>query len=95
MNGNPMVTALLAIVSGIIGLSIVSVLVSPRAQTPTVLGAAGSALSNVIGAAVSPVTGQNVSSSSSGGGLSNISNILGTSSSLLNAFGGLGGLTDI
>jgi hypothetical protein len=48
---------LIAIVTGAIGLAIVAVLVSQRAQTPSVLSAAGDALSSVIGAAVSPVTG--------------------------------------
>jgi hypothetical protein len=49
--------ALLAIVSGAIALAIVAVVVSQRAQTPNVLSAAGGALANVIGAAVSPVSG--------------------------------------
>jgi hypothetical protein len=61
MNTDAMVTAVLAIVGGVIGLAVVSVLVSKQAQTPTVLSSAGSALSNVISAAVSPVTGQSVS----------------------------------
>lgn len=53
-------TMLIAIVSGIIGLAIVAVVVSKNAQAPTVLQAAGSALSSVIAAAVSPVTGGGV-----------------------------------
>jgi hypothetical protein len=47
----------LAIVGGAISLAIVAVVVSQRAQTPQVLGAAGSALSDVIQAAVSPLGG--------------------------------------
>lgn len=47
----------LAIVTGIIGLAIVAVLVSRNAQTPQVVTGIGSALSNVITAAVRPVTG--------------------------------------
>jgi hypothetical protein len=47
----------LAIVGGAIGLAVVAVLVSQRAQTPAVFAAAGTALGDVIGAAVSPVTG--------------------------------------
>lgn len=50
--------SLIAIVSGIIGLAIVAVLVSQKAQTGTVLQSAGGALSSIIAAAVSPVTGQ-------------------------------------
>lgn len=49
--------AIVAIVTGIIGVAIIAVIVSARAQTPSVIGAAGKALSQVIGAAVSPVTG--------------------------------------
>lgn len=49
--------AAVAIVSGIIGLAIVAVLVSSNAQTGTVISQSGTALSNIIGAAVSPVTG--------------------------------------
>lgn len=45
------------IASAVIGLAIVAVLVSDRAKTASVLQAAGSAFSGVIGAAVSPVTG--------------------------------------
>lgn len=44
------------IVVSIIGLAIVAVLVSKRANTAAVLGTAGSALANVIGAAVAPVS---------------------------------------
>ena len=53
---------LLAIVSGAIGLAIVSVVLAQRAQTPQVLGAAGGALSEVIAAAVAPITGASTNS---------------------------------
>jgi hypothetical protein len=43
--------------AAIIGLAIVAVVVSQNAQTPNVITASGSALSSVIQAAVSPVTG--------------------------------------
>ncbi len=49
--------AIVAILSSVIGLSIVAVVLSARSNTAGVLGAAGSALANVIGAATSPVTG--------------------------------------
>ena len=50
-------SGIVAIVTGLIGVAIVAVIVSRNAQTPTVIGASGSALAQVIGAAVSPVTG--------------------------------------
>jgi len=79
---NNAISAILAIVGGVIGLAIVSVLVSKNAQTPQVLGASGNALANVITAAVSPVTGTGAATggggNGSGGGFS---------------FGGLGSLS--
>lgn len=48
---------IVAIVAGIIGLAIVAVVVGRNAQTPAVLTSGGTALSNIIAAAVSPVTG--------------------------------------
>lgn len=49
--------AIVTIIAGVIGLAIVAVIVSQRAQTPQVFQAGGTALSQIIGAAVSPVTG--------------------------------------
>jgi len=46
---------LIAIVTGVIGLAIVAVIVSQRAQTSTVISSSGSALSSIIGAAVAPL----------------------------------------
>jgi PRD1 phage membrane DNA delivery len=54
----------------IVGLAVVSVLVSQKSQTPQVIGAASSAFSNALSAATAPVTGAAtapVNSSSSGG----------------------------
>lgn len=45
------------VIGGVIGLAVIAVLVGQKAQTSTVLTSAGTALSSVIGAAVSPVTG--------------------------------------
>ena len=56
-----MVEALVTIVLAVIGLGIVSVLVSKNAQTPAVIQSAASGLANNIGIAESPVTGANVS----------------------------------
>ena len=48
--------AVVSVIAGFIGLAIVAVLVSSKAQTSSVLSGAGSALSTVIKAAVSPVS---------------------------------------
>lgn len=61
-----LVTALVSIVGAIIGLAALSVVLSPNAHTSQVIKAAAGALSQTIGAAVSPVTG----GTSSMGGLS-------------------------
>jgi len=45
------------IAMAIVTLGMISVLVSKRAQTPAVIQAAGSAFSNALGVAESPVTG--------------------------------------
>jgi hypothetical protein len=76
---------ILAIVSAVVGLAIVAVIVSRNAQTPTVISSAGSALANVIGAAVSPVTG------GGGGGGGGLSNLFGSVSGVGNALGNLFG----
>lgn len=47
----------LTVAAGVIGVAILAVLVSKNAQTPQVIGAAGSAFSNVLSAATGPVTG--------------------------------------
>jgi hypothetical protein len=61
MSGN-LFDGLVTIATAIVGIAILAVLVSKNAQTPQVLTAAGTAFSQSISAAVSPVTG--------GGGLS-------------------------
>jgi hypothetical protein len=90
--------ALIAIVTGFISLAIISVIISSKAQTPSVISAFGSALANVISAATSPVTGNSATpnvgngtfgaSGGSGGG-----SIFGSSavSSITNPLGVLGG----
>jgi PRD1 phage membrane DNA delivery len=50
--------AVIGVIGAIIGLAIVAVVVSQRAQTPQVISAGGSALASIINAAVSPVVGQ-------------------------------------
>lgn len=48
---------IVTIATAIVGLAIVSVLVSKKAQTPQVIQASGSAFSNALAVAESPVTG--------------------------------------
>lgn len=54
---SPFFETLTTIALAIVGLGVVSVLVSKRAQTPQVIQSAGSAFSNALGVAESPVTG--------------------------------------
>ncbi len=53
-------TGILTVLGAIIGVAIISVLVSNNAQTGSVIQAGGKAFSGIIGAAVAPVTGNNL-----------------------------------
>jgi PRD1 phage membrane DNA delivery len=55
--GREVFEPIVTIVAGIIGVTIIAVLVSRNAQTANVFAAAGGAFSNVLSTAVSPVTG--------------------------------------
>jgi uncharacterized membrane protein (Fun14 family) len=55
--GSEAIQAVVGIVTAIIGLAILSVLVSTKANTAGVITASGSALASDINAAVSPITG--------------------------------------
>lgn len=55
-------TAILAGFTALISLAVVAVILSQNAQTDKVITALGGAVSQSIGAAVSPVTGSNQSS---------------------------------
>jgi hypothetical protein len=55
MNGG--IGAIVGIATAIVGVAILAVLVSKNAQTPQVVSSFGSAFSQALGAAVSPVTG--------------------------------------
>jgi PRD1 phage membrane DNA delivery len=57
MGGNNFMGSMVVILTGIIGVATLAVLVSKNAQTPQVVTSAGSALSNFLAVAVSPVTG--------------------------------------
>jgi hypothetical protein len=54
---NTITEALVTVLTAIVGLAIVSVLVSKKSQTPAVIQASGSAFSNALAVAESPVTG--------------------------------------
>ncbi len=60
--GEQLVTSLTAIATAIVGVAIISVLVSKNANTSGVINAGGSAFSQVLGVAVSPVTGGSIAS---------------------------------
>ncbi len=57
MNMRDLIEAVVTIALGIIGVAFLAVLVSRKAQTPAVIQASGSAFSNALSTAVSPVTG--------------------------------------
>lgn len=52
-----LITSIITVLTAIIGVAIISVLVSKNAQTAQVLSAGGNAFSNILSTAVSPVTG--------------------------------------
>jgi membrane DNA delivery protein len=54
---NTFTEMIVTIATAIVGLAIVAVLVSKKAQTPAVIQASGSAFSNALAVAESPVTG--------------------------------------
>ena len=54
---NELIGSVVTVATAIVGLAVIAVLVSNRANTANVISAGGSAFSNAIGAAVSPVTG--------------------------------------
>jgi predicted membrane protein len=61
--------AVLAVIGSIVGLAVVAVIVGSKAQTSSVISSAGTALSSIIGAAVSPVsTGNTFGAASSNTG---------------------------
>ncbi len=51
---------IVVVLTAIVGLAMLSVLVSKNAQTGNIITTAGTAFANAIGAAVSPVTGGNI-----------------------------------
>lgn len=54
--GDQLITSVVTVATAIIGVAIIAVLVSKNADTSAVLNAGGSAFSNALGTALSPVT---------------------------------------
>lgn len=78
-------SAALAIVGGAFTLAIISVLVSRQSATSEVVQATGSAVGNIIGQAVSPVTGVGAGTGGIGSKLGNGVSVLHSISSGLDA----------
>jgi hypothetical protein len=55
--GERIITEIFAVATAIVGVAVIAVLVAQKAQTASVIGAAGTALAKDLSAAVSPVTG--------------------------------------
>lgn len=66
------VTAIIAILTGAIGLAVIATLVSNQANTANVLNAGGQSFANILKAATGPVTGGGGLGSSLNNSLSNI-----------------------
>lgn len=77
-------STIIGIVTGIISLAIIAVIFSKNADTPNVISSAGSALANVITAAVAPVDSSSTSTTPAG-----------DFSSILGGAGGLGGISSV
>lgn len=71
-------------ISGVIGLAIIAVLVSQKSQTSGVIQSAAAGLSQIIGAAVSPVTG--AATTTGGTTASNVLSSIGLSNSTGNTY---------
>jgi len=52
-----LITSIVTVLTAIIGVAIIAILVSRQSQTGAVIQAGGGAFSNVLGTALSPVTG--------------------------------------
>ena len=55
--GDKAISGFVGILTAVVGLAIIAVLVSNQAQTSGVIGAAGTAFSGILKAAVAPVSG--------------------------------------
>ena len=74
--GDKAVSAVIGIVTGVIGITILAVLVSQQSNTANVLTAAGTSFSGILKAAVSPITsGGSLGSGLFGSSSSGLSNL--------------------
>jgi PRD1 phage membrane DNA delivery len=80
--GDKAIGAVIGIVTGVIGITILAVLVSNQSQTGAVITSAGNAFSGILKAAVSPISSGGIGSGLLGGG---------SSTSLSNVFNGITG----
>lgn len=90
----------MGIIGAIIGLSVLAIVISSKANTASVLSSFFGGLSNLIGVAISPVTGQTVSNLSAGLSGGSWSGSSSTSGFSLNSsygvnVGGLGQITNL
>lgn len=65
---NALTEALVTILSLVVGVAILSVLVSPKSQTSAVISAGSSGFANVLSAATAPVTGASTAPNVGSGG---------------------------
>jgi Ca2+/H+ antiporter len=72
-----LITTIIGILTGVVGLAVLATLVSKQAQTPQVLQSAGQAFSSILQAATSPVSGGFGLNSFNpgGGGLSSLTSL--------------------
>jgi PRD1 phage membrane DNA delivery len=66
--GEHLINSLLTVATAIVGVAIIAVLVSNKAQTGNVITSAGQAFANDLSAAVAPVTGATATINTGGGG---------------------------
>jgi membrane DNA delivery protein len=88
-------------IAAIIGLAVLAIVISSRANTVAVLQSFFAGASNLIGVAISPITGQSVSGLTAGGlsggawSGSGTSGLLGNASSIFNMIPGASGSSSI
>lgn len=61
--GDKLITGVVGIVTAMIGVAIIAVLVSSKSNSSSVIGAAGKSFSQILGCALSPITGSGCGSS--------------------------------
>ena len=67
-----LIGSIVTVLTAIIGVAIIAVLVSQKAQTGSVISAAGSAFANDLSAAVAPVTGAQATINTGGSGFTGL-----------------------